>query len=126
MLMTTIVLALFVATVATSWFFIIRPIINSDRYNMLRAQGATILEAVRNFRTMAFAKFVGLAHVIIAIYDGILPYTVGVDWTPITSMLPGWAWPIITLGLTLIFAWLRMYSTGAVATPAPLMARART
>jgi hypothetical protein len=43
------------------------------------------------------------ASAVVELYDHIVPHLTGVDVTPLTSHVPGWAWPVICVGgLTLI------------------------
>ena len=40
---------------------------------------------------------------LVALHDFLLPYAVGIDWTPITDMIPKWAFPLILfMGYALI------------------------
>ena len=54
-------------------------------------------------KTLLVAAVGMAASAIVALHDFLLPYTVGIDWTPITDMVPKWAIPLILfMGYALI------------------------
>jgi hypothetical protein len=54
-------------------------------------------------KTLLVAAVGMAASAIVALHDFLLPYAVGIDWTPITDMIPKWAIPLILfMGYALI------------------------
>jgi hypothetical protein len=39
--------------------------------------------------------------------DFLLPVATGIDWQPIISMLPAWAWSLILFGAFALIKWFR-------------------
>jgi hypothetical protein len=104
------------------YWIIIRPVLMSyhffDDFHR-REQG--LMDALKGFRTRIAAWFVVLASALVGAYDLVVPMAMGIDWAPITEKIPPIAWPFITLGIGLLFRWLRWLTTGPEAAPAPII-----
>lgn len=48
-----------------------------------------------------------IAIVVVQTYDQVLPALTGVDATKLTSLVPDWAWPILTIAGILLMNWFR-------------------
>lgn len=121
----TLSVIFFVAGVIVTWFVVVRPVVNSDHFQRMRAHGATVLEAFKRFRTMAIAKLLMLCQFLVMLYDAITPLVMGIDWNPLTSQIPPWTWPILLFATSALFAWLRTKTTTAPAEPTHLFASGR-
>jgi hypothetical protein len=107
-----IIAGLAFVTLALIYFFIIRPILKKQpKMSVAFAAEATFFQKVQakitGWKTYIVAWLTTIAGLVIGLYDQILPLAAGMDWTPITSKLPGWALPVGMVGLGLVFAWLR-------------------
>lgn len=61
----------------------------------------------RHSRTILAARLLHVAAGAVAAHDYALPYVTGQDWTPLSQCVPSWSWPMILVGLAVIFEWLR-------------------
>jgi hypothetical protein len=52
------------------------------------------------------------ASAVVYLHDFLLPVATGIDWQPILSMLPDWAWPLILFGAFALIKWFRALRTG--------------
>ena len=108
MLMFALVLA---SVVAIYWFWV-RPILKSrPAFADLYAREESFLAALRE-------KFAGLKQKLSSVaiigasaavtgYDFLAPIVGGVDVTSIAAAIPSWAWPLILIGTTALFQFLR-------------------
>ncbi|MDA9521961.1 hypothetical protein XI06_17015 [Bradyrhizobium sp. CCBAU 11434] len=62
---------------------------------------------VTGWKTKIFARLVAIAGLMVGLYDQVLPYVSGQDWTPLTAKLPAWALPVGMVLASLIVDWLR-------------------
>ena len=107
-----IVAILLLITLALIYVFIVRPILKkqpgmSVAFAAEASFGQKIQAKITGWKTYIAAWLTTIAGIVIGLYDQILPLAAGMDWTPITSKLPGWALPVGMVGLGLVFAWLR-------------------
>jgi hypothetical protein len=47
------------------------------------------------------------ASAVVYLHDFLVPVATGIDWQPIVSMLPDWAWPLILFGAFALIKWFR-------------------
>lgn len=66
----------------------------------------------RGLKTRLAAWFVVLAGLAVEAHDFILPVISGVDTTAITARIPQWAYPMVLIGLGVLFRYLRKVTTG--------------
>jgi hypothetical protein len=59
------------------------------------------------FRTKLTARLLAIAGILVGLYDQLLPYVTGQDWTSLTSKLPSWSLPIGMVLLSWLFDYLR-------------------
>jgi predicted permease len=107
-----IVAILLLVTLALIYVFIVRPILKkqpamSATFAAEATIGQKIQAKITGWKTYIVAWLTTIAGLVIGLYDQILPLAAGMDWTPITSKLPGWALPVGMVCLGLMFAWLR-------------------
>ena len=101
-------IAFFVVTFAAAYVYWIRPILHSRpalKDFSDRADGFWSAFRLRfaGIKTLLVAAVGMAASAIVALHDFLLPYAVGIDWTPITDMIPKWAIPLILfMGYALI------------------------
>ena len=106
-MLTLIEFAFFVACVLTAYAFWVRPILRSrpalklfvDRTDSLWAAVCLKLQGIKQKLSGAILM---AASAIVAVHDFLLPYVLGVDWTPVTREVPSWAWPFIIFALTFL------------------------
>ena len=54
------------------------------------------------------AAAIGMAaSAVVYLHDFLVPVATGIDWQPILSMLPDWAWPLILFGVFALIKWFR-------------------
>jgi hypothetical protein len=107
-----IIAALLILTLALVYLFIVRPILKKQpAMSVTFAAEATFFQKIQakitGWKTYIAAWLTTIAGIVIGLYDQILPLAAGMDWTPITSKLPGWVLPVGMVALGLGFAWLR-------------------
>lgn len=104
--------AFFAAAIVAAYFYWIRPILRSrPAFAHFYAEAESFWQAVRE-------RFAGLkgkltaalgmaASAVVCLHDFLLPVATGIDWQPILSMLPDWAWPLILFGAFALLQWFR-------------------
>ncbi|WP_439399103.1 hypothetical protein ACRQ5Q_17030 [Bradyrhizobium sp. PMVTL-01] len=105
-------LSLLVLALVLVYVLIIRPILKtqpllSPAFKAEAAWWDKVQAKLTGFRTKLAARSVGIASLLVALHDGLLPYIAGQDWTPITAKVPPMAWPFIGLALAWLFDYLR-------------------
>jgi hypothetical protein len=101
-------IAFFVAAFVAAYVCWIRPILHSRpalEHFHDQADGFLSALALRfaGIKTLLVAAVGMAASAIVALHDFLLPYAIGIDWTPITDMIPKWAIPLILfMGYALI------------------------
>lgn len=105
------IVLLFAAIAAIYWFWV-RPILKSrPAFRELFQEEESFFAAVR-------AKFAGIkqklssvtviaASAAVSGYDFLSPIVNGVDVSPIAGEMPPWVWPLILIGTTALFQYLR-------------------
>lgn len=75
------------------------------------AQGDGWFEAVRlKFSSIKgkLASGIGMAlSAIVGLHDFLIPIATGIDWTPIQSLMPSWAWPILLFAMFGLISYFR-------------------
>lgn len=103
----------FVVGVALTYWLFIGPLLRQ------RPQFADFYARSDSFWQAAWAKFstvktkmasilLGAASALVGLHDFLLPVATGIDWTPVTAMVPSWSWPIISFAIAVLFYWLRV------------------
>ncbi|MBR0855677.1 hypothetical protein [Bradyrhizobium liaoningense] len=62
---------------------------------------------ITGWKTKIFARLTAILGVLVGLYDQVLPYITGQDWTPLTAELPAWSLPVGMVLAALIVDWLR-------------------
>ena len=103
---------LIAATIIAVYWFWIRPILQSrPAFHDLYRKEANVFAAVRE-------KFAGIkqklstalvisASAAVSVYDFFAPIVGGVDVSSLASQVPTWAWPLVLIGTTALFQFLR-------------------
>ncbi len=104
--------AFFAAALVAAYFFWIRPILRSrPAFADFYAKAETFWEAVREWFAGIKGKLaaaVGMAaSAVVYLHDFLVPVATGIDWQPILTMLPDWAWPLILFGAFALIKWFR-------------------
>src|SRR3954462_11246783 len=94
----------FVVGLALAYAFVLRPLLHSqptlaDYYSRADSFWAALGAKLSGVRTKLAAGLLMLASFLVTMHDFLLPFATGIDWTPITQLLPAWAWPVLSLAL---------------------------
>jgi hypothetical protein len=106
----------FVVGLALAYAFVLRPLLHSqptlaDYYSRADSFWAALGAKLSGVRTKLAAGLLMLASFLVTMHDFLLPFATGIDWTPITQLLPAWAWPVLSLALGALFWWLRQLTS---------------
>jgi hypothetical protein len=112
-----IYLTLAVALVAAYWF-LVRPLLKArpelkELYEVEGSWLAALLLKLESIKTKLLAVLLVIASGLVEAHDFLLPLATGIDMTPITSMVPSWAWPIVSMAVAALFFWLRKITAQA-------------
>jgi hypothetical protein len=104
--------AFFAAAVMAAYFYWIRPILKSrPALAHFYAQEESFWEALRErfagIKGKLAAALGMAASAVVYLHDFLMPVATGIDWQPIVSMLPDWAWPLILFGAFALIKWFR-------------------
>jgi hypothetical protein len=97
-----------IAAALAAFYFLVLPVLRARLDNEYVKWSTTLT----GLRTRLAARFVWLSGAVVGIYDSVLPFATGQDWTPLTSRVPGWVWPLVFLAVGWIFSKLRSMTTG--------------
>jgi hypothetical protein len=101
-------IAFFIIAFVAAYVCWIRPVLHSrPALTHFHDQADGFWSAFRlrfaGIKTLLVAAVGMAASAIVALHDFLLPYAAGIDWTPITDMIPKWAIPLILfMGYALI------------------------
>jgi hypothetical protein len=62
---------------------------------------------ITGWKTKITARLTMIAGILVGLYDQVLPYITGQDWTPLTAKVPAWALPVGMVAAGIVFDWLR-------------------
>ena len=104
--------ALIAATAVAVYWFWVRPLLKT------RPALAELFDREESFLAAFREKFAGIkqklssiavigASTAVTAYDFLAPVVGGVDVTSIAASVPAWAWPLILIGTTALFQFLR-------------------
>jgi hypothetical protein len=104
--------AFFAAAIVAAYFYWIRPILKSrPAFAHFYDEAESFWEALRErFAGIKgkLAAALGMAlSALVYLHDFLLPVATGIDWQPILTMLPDWAWPLILFGAFGLIKWFR-------------------
>lgn len=104
--------AFLVAAIVAVYFYWVRPILKSrPAFTHFYAEAESFWEAARErFAGIKgrLAAAVGMAaSAVVYLHDFLLPVATGIDWQPILSMLPDWAWPLVLFSAFALIKWFR-------------------
>lgn len=108
-------LALILPTIIIIYVFWIRPILKTT------PTFKQFYDAEENYAGALSSKFGGIkqkltgalifaASVIVELWDYVAPALGSVDTTPLTSYVPPWAWPLISIGAVMLLNYFRKLS----------------
>jgi hypothetical protein len=94
------------------YIWIIRPILKQrPLFSAAFAAEASAWQKVQakltGFRTKLAARLVAIAGILVGLYDQVLPFVTGQDWTPLTAKLPAWSLPLGMVAIAYVFHKLR-------------------
>jgi hypothetical protein len=117
-MLTLLSVLFFLASAVVAYVAVIRPILRdrgyfTDFYTMADSFWHRLGRYLKGVRTRLAANLLMLASALISLHDFILPATVGIDWTPVYSLLPPWAWTAVFFLIAALFRWLRKLTTTA-------------
>ena len=114
MIFTTLAVAFFSLSFALAYFFWLIPLLRSrPAFAEFSSRTDSFWHAVwlkiAFIKTKLVAGSLMLASAMVSAYDALAPLanSLGIDWTPLTSKIPGWAYPIAAFSLGAVFYWLR-------------------
>ncbi|MGJ4927446.1 hypothetical protein ACQR1K_09895 [Bradyrhizobium sp. HKCCYLRH3095] len=99
-------------TIAAVYWFWIRPILQSrpafhDLYRKEASAFAAAREKFAGIKQKLSTALVISASAAVSAYDFLAPIVGGVDVSSLTSQVPPWAWPLVLIGTTALFQFLR-------------------
>ena len=100
------------ATIVAVYWFWIRPILKSrpafaQFYAREESVFAALREKLKGIKQKLSSVIVIAASAAVSGYDFITPIVSGVDVSSIAAQVPSWAWPIVLIGITALFQFLR-------------------
>ena len=106
----------FVIGLVVAYAAIIRPVLRqrgyfADFYEATDSRWKALGLYLQGLRTRLAANLLMLASALITLHDFILPAASGIDWTPVYSLLPPWAWTAVFFLVAALFRWLRKVTT---------------
>lgn len=104
--------ALILPTLIIIYWFWVRPILRSRPslkafYDAEAGWWAAFSEKFAGIKQKLAGALLAAASIIIELYDFVAPAIGAVDTTPLTSHVPTWAWPIISICAILLLNYLR-------------------
>jgi hypothetical protein len=108
----TIRLALILPTIAIVYWFWIRPILKTTPtlkafYDAEAGWWAAFNDKFAGIKQKIAGSLIGLACIVVELWDYVAPALGAVDTTPLTSQIPSWAWPLIAIAATALLNYLR-------------------
>jgi hypothetical protein len=102
----------FAAALVAAYLFWIRPILRSrpafaDFYAQADSFWAAMRERFAGIKGKLAAAVGMAASAVVYLHDFLVPVATGIDWQPILSVLPDWAWPLILFGAFALIKWFR-------------------
>ena len=103
---------LVITCLVLAYVMLVRPlIVNAPLLSPVFAREASFSTKVRvwllGWKTKLAARAVSLGGIVVGLYDYVLPFATGQDWTPVTKYLPDWSLPVGLMAMGVLFAWLR-------------------
>ena len=103
---------LMTATIVAVYWFWIRPILKSrpafqEFYEREDSLFVALCEKLKGIKQKLSSVIVIAASVAVSGYDFFVPIVSGVDVSSIASRVPSWAWPLVLIGTTALFQFLR-------------------
>lgn len=104
--------AFFAAALGAAYLFWVRPILRSrpalaDFYATADSFWAAVRERFAGIKGKLAAAIGMAASAVVYLNDFLVPVATGIDWQPILTMLPDWAWPLILFGAFALIKWFR-------------------
>lgn len=105
-------LLFFVVGIIAAYWFWLRPLFRSrPLFSTFYARADSFWAAVgmkiNSLKTKLAAALAMIASVLLGLHDFIIPLTTGIDWTPVTSLVPAWVWPFVSFGFAALIWWFR-------------------
>jgi hypothetical protein len=104
--------AFFTAALVAAYLLWIRPILRSrsafaDFYATADSFWAALRDRFAGIKGKLAAAVGMAASAVVYLHDFLVPVATGIDWQPILSILPDWAWPLILFGAFALIKWFR-------------------
>src|SRR5262249_3086212 len=95
--------AVLLSLAVAAYFYYVRPILKripslSVLWEQEQSFFSALQERFAGIKTFLAGGTFKAAAAVVFLYDDAIPYVTGVDWTPLTSHIPSWAWPLIIFG----------------------------
>lgn len=108
------ILITLIPAVAIYWFWL-RPVLRqTDKFKNYYQEEGRFFSAVRSkftgLKQRVTTIFIVISSVVVSVHDQIAPALTGVDVSSLTSAVPSWAWPLITIAIALILQYFRNLS----------------
>lgn len=105
-------LALILPTLAIVYWLWIRPILKTTLslkafYDAEAGWWAAFSGKFTGIKQKLAGSLMALACLVVELWDYVAPALGAVDTTPLTSQVPGWAWPLIAIAATALLNYLR-------------------
>lgn len=105
-------LGFFVVGVGLTYWMFVRPLMKTrpefkEFYARSESWWTAAVAKFSTLRTKLAAILLAMASVLIELHDFVLPAATGIDWSPVTSGVPAWVWPIASFAAAALFYWLR-------------------
>jgi hypothetical protein len=103
----------FIVGLVLAYIVVVGPLLRTqprlaDYYARVDTFEAALRAKLSGIKTKLAAGLLMAASALVELHDFLLPAATGVDWSPITTSLPPWAWPFLSFGLAALFFWLRL------------------
>lgn len=105
-------LILLLMIVGAGYYFWLRPILRQrpgfkELYDHEDSFLAALSDKFSGIKQKVAGALVVIAGVAVTVQDQLVPLLSGVDTTSITKSIPAWAWPLITIAVTLLLNYFR-------------------
>lgn len=90
----------FVLSILLAYWYWIRPVLKSRPgcvafYTQTDSAIAAIRLKMQGLKGHIATGIAKASAVIVLLHDQVIPYATGIDWTPLTTNIPSWAWPLV-------------------------------
>jgi hypothetical protein len=95
------------------WVFVVRPVlvtmpVFSDAFAAEASLWQKWQAVITGWKTIIVSRLTMIGGAAVAVYDYIMPFASGQDWSPVFAKVPAWTVPVGLMTMGAIFAWLRI------------------